>query len=171
MGRRCLHDHRLDPLANRVLLLRHSISSRSGCHSTRSWLSVLRLSRERGVEIHSVGHRMHGHRGRKFRLSSNADSGAVFVFGKTYQDHFFVFKVEPLARSSVQFVTLSIEGHVDHHLPRIGHQRPVLSRCDAVYHRQDRLAHATLFEYNGSRGNGRGLTARERVGKSSLPSR
>ena len=92
------------------------------------------------------------------RLSSNANAGAVFVFGKTYQDHFFVFKVDSRPRSFDPCVTLSIEGDVDHHLSRINHQCPLLSRCDAVHYRQDCLAHATMFEYNGSRGSGKRWT-------------
>lgn len=98
-------------------------------------------------------------------LFSNADSGAIFVFGSTYKDHFFVFKVGMAlfrARQRDNHDSLyHFAGHVDHHLPWIGDQRSVLSRCHAIHHRKDRLGDAAMLAYYCSWGDHRRSSHRE----------
>lgn len=85
----------LDSLANGVLLLCDSVSPGCYCHTSRVWLSILRVSRQSSVEIHAVSETppLLRYAGNEGAFRSNADAGAVFVFGTSYEEHFFVFKV------------------------------------------------------------------------------
>ena len=42
-----------------------------------------------------------------FSSYSNAASGAIFVFGKSYQDHFYAFKVCLLFNKTCQLILFS----------------------------------------------------------------
>jgi nucleoside permease NupC len=42
-------------------------------------------------------------------LYRNADAGAIFVFGKTFEDHFYVFKVGLLIRKSIHSFDLILK--------------------------------------------------------------
>jgi hypothetical protein len=138
-----------DSLDDCILFICHSIHSGSYCYSIGIRLSFLWLSWKRSIQVYSVRIKLRIIKNHhpwscycfalffNFLQISNADSGALFVFGTTYQEHFFVFKVNLITihLSSIMHSIVHRLGDLDHHLSWFCHQCTLLSRCHAIHHR------------------------------------
>lgn len=83
-------------------------------------------------------------------MFSNAGAGAEFVFGASYEDHFYVFKVRYSLRRNDGITEFFIEGYFDYYFSWISDQCPLLYWCYAIHHRKNCMVNAEMFGYNSS---------------------